>query len=143
MRIIIAALAALTLVGCEETFEDKQAREEAELHEKAKAAAASLLKDPMSAQFRNVTGNTAVCGEVNGKNSFGAYSGFKPFYYFEMGDPPVDVSTDDYSAAHALQCDLAGSDRAKRKALGCSNRDRDTEFWLFYGIYCGKSFANP
>ncbi|WP_208348649.1 hypothetical protein [Pseudaestuariivita rosea] len=44
------------------------------------------FKDPAAAQFRNervyrmATGGTVVCGEVNGKNSFGAYVGFKPYY---------------------------------------------------------------
>ena len=47
------------------------------------------LKDPGAAQFRNIRwfenkhedGSTSnlVCGEVNGKNSFGAYVGFRPF----------------------------------------------------------------
>ncbi|MDC5446163.1 hypothetical protein ACT4Y9_18345 [Acinetobacter baumannii] len=34
------------------------------------------LKDPESAEFRNVKG---VCGEVNAKNSYGGYTGFKRF----------------------------------------------------------------
>jgi len=44
---------------------------------------AKLLLDPESAQFRGVRivkGRT-VCGEVNGKNLLGAYTGFKPFVY--------------------------------------------------------------
>lgn len=36
--------------------------------------------DPSSAQFRNETQKDGVlCGEVNSKNSFGAYTGFKRF----------------------------------------------------------------
>ena len=42
------------------------------------------FKDPAAAQYRNVAlSNTdlpVVCGEVNGKNSYGAYVGFKRFY---------------------------------------------------------------
>ena len=34
------------------------------------------LKDPSSAEIRNHSGN---CGEVNSKNSFGGYTGFKRF----------------------------------------------------------------
>lgn len=50
----------------------------------AKEAAANNLKDPGSAQFRNVRvvmyGNSKiVCGEINGKNSYGGYVGFVPF----------------------------------------------------------------
>ncbi len=46
----------------------------------AKTLAAQDLKDPSSAQFREVhkTGG-AICGEVNAKNSYGAYVGFKHF----------------------------------------------------------------
>lgn len=36
----------------------------------------SALRDPGSAQFRNQSG---ICGEVNAKNSFGGYTGFKRF----------------------------------------------------------------
>lgn len=35
------------------------------------------LRDPDSAQFRNVSGG---CGEVNAKNAYGAMAGFEPFY---------------------------------------------------------------
>lgn len=42
----------------------------------------SVLKDPSSAEFRNefvhqTSGH--LCGEVNAKNSFGAYVGFRRF----------------------------------------------------------------
>jgi murein DD-endopeptidase MepM/ murein hydrolase activator NlpD len=52
--------------------------------EAAKQTVANALKDPNSAQFRNVRltryldGNV-VCGEVNAKNSYGGYVGFSPF----------------------------------------------------------------
>lgn len=47
----------------------------------AKSAAARGLKDPSSAQFRDVRRTRlAVCGEVNAKNGYGAYTGFKRFY---------------------------------------------------------------
>ncbi|MAR55992.1 MAG: hypothetical protein CMM93_02310 [Rickettsiales bacterium] len=47
------------------------------------------LKDPDSAEYRNVRYNggqphSAVCGEVNSKNSYGGYTGFVPF--FGVGD---------------------------------------------------------
>ena len=42
------------------------------------------LRDPESAQFRNVafhsaSGTPLTCGEVNSKNAFGGYSGFERF----------------------------------------------------------------
>ena len=50
----------------------------------AKEAVKTSLRDPYSAQFSNVeeikkTG--VVCGEVNSKNSFGAFTGAKTFVY--------------------------------------------------------------
>lgn len=42
------------------------------------------FKDPESARFRNVFVSQIdvpiVCGEVNGKNSYGAYTGYKKYY---------------------------------------------------------------
>lgn len=51
---------------------------------KSKEGITAKLKDPDSADFRNVhfysgSGRPIVCGEVNAKNSFGGYSGFEPF----------------------------------------------------------------
>lgn len=49
-------------------------------------AVADQLRDPQAAQFRNVRairdqdGDEALCGEVNGKNAYGGYIGFQPFY---------------------------------------------------------------
>jgi hypothetical protein len=53
--------------------------------EKGKDAVRAKLKDPESAQFRNVFFHRGAdnipmaCGEVNGKNSFGGYEGFQRF----------------------------------------------------------------
>ena len=55
----------------------------AELLAKAEEGILSQLKDPESAQFRNLllNGQNVVCGEVNARNSFGGYSGFSAFWY--------------------------------------------------------------
>lgn len=50
--------------------------QEVRLQRKAKELVTARLKDPESAQFRSQTG---ICGEVNAKNSFGGYTGFKRF----------------------------------------------------------------
>lgn len=49
--------------------------------DRARTSVASHLKDPDSAKFRNErqVSDVAICGEVNGKNMFGAYSGFAQF----------------------------------------------------------------
>ncbi len=52
---------------------------------KGKEAVINKLKDGSSAEFRNVffnnNGTPVSCGEVNSKNSFGAYSGYQRFIY--------------------------------------------------------------
>lgn len=49
----------------------------------APTAIGSLMLDPQSAQFRSMRRGandpTVVCGEVNGKNRFGGYAGFRRF----------------------------------------------------------------
>lgn len=62
----------------------------------ARDLVAYQLRDPSSAQFHKVfTREGAVCGQVNGKNGFGAYVGFKRFYVVDdkvtiepMGNEP-------------------------------------------------------
>ena len=52
--------------------------------ERGKEAIRNSLKDPSSAQFRNVRlmeylDGVVICGDVNAKNSFGGYIGFTNF----------------------------------------------------------------
>lgn len=51
---------------------------------RAKASIASSVKDPSSVQFQSLfisgTKLAVLCGELNGKNSYGAYVGFRRFY---------------------------------------------------------------
>ncbi len=61
-----------------------------QLESRATQEFASNLKDPGSAQFRNLylhqvkasglSKSAYVCGEVNAKNDFGAYVGYSRFY---------------------------------------------------------------
>lgn len=64
----VVLLSGLT-AGCKSELKDAQ------------KLVASKLKDPGSAQFRNVRKGTygRICGEVNGKNSYGGYTGFSNF----------------------------------------------------------------
>ncbi|WP_333605974.1 hypothetical protein [Novosphingobium sp.] len=58
--------------------------QESELIERAKAATAKGLKDPYSAKFEDVQlcpTKGMITGSINGKNSYGAYSGAVPFVY--------------------------------------------------------------
>lgn len=48
--------------------------------ERLKSAVAAKLRDPGSAEFRNIIiQGDAMCGEINGRNGYGAYAGFVPF----------------------------------------------------------------
>lgn len=55
---------------------------------RAEKAVSDRLKDPSSAQFRDVhyiSDKHFVCGQFNAKNSYGAYVGFAPFGYDDQG----------------------------------------------------------
>ncbi|WP_420137867.1 hypothetical protein [Sphingomonas sp.] len=70
-------LLSLLLAGCK-YFET---RDVANIQD-AEQAVTSALNDPASAQFRNVQAfPKGVCGEVNAKNGFGGYVGFRRFIY--------------------------------------------------------------
>ena len=52
----------------------------------AKAKISAMMKDPASTTFQKLAAfrigsDDTVCGEVNAKNGFGAYVGYKAFYY--------------------------------------------------------------
>jgi hypothetical protein len=77
----------------------------------------ALLKDPDSAKFRNVVvtrlsgGNLMLCGEVNSKNAFGAYTGFKGFIASPNTDAPTiiegetdGITEDVFRQAHTAAC---------------------------------------
>ncbi|MGP1275294.1 MAG: hypothetical protein ACQRW7_07750 [Caulobacterales bacterium] len=63
----------------------------------AKGAVAEALRDPSSAQFRNLRRlpSGGVCGEVNARNAYGAYGGYKGFYYSGSEYGPGYVSFSD------------------------------------------------
>lgn len=69
-RWVLIAAAILSLTGCDEV----------RFH-KVKALVRLRLVDPQSAEFRNLARGHGdfVCGEVNGRNPMGGYSGFMPF----------------------------------------------------------------
>ncbi|MFC5769789.1 hypothetical protein [Thauera sinica] len=56
------------------------------IEEEALAAVSAKMFDPDAAMFRDVRqiGETTFCGEVNGKNRYGAYVGFTPFYAMKV-----------------------------------------------------------
>lgn len=80
------------------------------------------FKDPAGAQFRNLfisaSGSMPVlCGEVNGKNSYGAYVGFRSF--FATSEPMLKQITSDRVADRHVYDSMAPK--------MCGNRVADVE----------------
>lgn len=59
-----------------------------------------LAFDPTSTQFRNQKGN---CGEVNGKNRYGGYTGFKKYIYSPETDTVSLEGLDKFYTADVMQ----------------------------------------
>ena len=91
IAIIVPVLIGIMLIGYLTGSDDRR------IHQ-AKNVVADQLIDPDSAKFRNleIMNSGHVCGEVNGKNTFGAYVGFKWFYAqtFDDADPFVKFEDD-------------------------------------------------
>lgn len=88
---------------------DKRVREQRALQaleKRVKTAMETYLLDPFSAQYRTLRSgrNGAVCGQVNGKNRFGNYVGFRDFVLGRdgktifMSNGSDGVSTELYSS---------------------------------------------
>lgn len=95
----------------------------------AEAEVRKALKDPGSAQFRNEVVYTEgiVCGEVNGKNGFGTYTGFKPFTY--NGNVYIDdaVKWGEW-CNNRMGKRVASLQRAlAREKLACADETQDAE----------------
>ncbi|MEK7736895.1 MAG: hypothetical protein AAB319_03970 [Pseudomonadota bacterium] len=111
LLIFVAALGQLTFYGCGKSEEQlvaerEAAKAKAEGERKAqeqKAAAEQIeaairmvresLKDPVSANFKNVRllrdKPLLICGEVNSRNADGGYGGFTPFVVFKIKEDGV------------------------------------------------------
>ena len=71
--IALAVIAAVASGHARESFLSNEAI--------AHKRVAPSLFDPSSAQFRHLsTRDGVLCGEVNAKNRYGAYVGFRPFF---------------------------------------------------------------
>lgn len=86
----VLALAALLLAACvDPNTQAVAARPDsvsAAEQEMARSYLGELTRDPEAARVRNLTafdlsnGDRVICGEFNGKNAFGGYVGYSPFY---------------------------------------------------------------
>lgn len=89
--VLATAIAVVALSGCGGSRNGNNSLVSDIFAEKVKKLASRDLKDPDSAQFRNETlqrkpiaigaawKTAVVCGEISGRNSYGAYSGFRRF----------------------------------------------------------------
>lgn len=94
--------------------------------EAAKAYFKQNLKDPFSVRFKDILVFTkapngkpvhGVCGQLNAKNSYGAYVGFRPFYYLvETGSGGIQGGRDGdlFKMFFKMVCDgkIIGTDKS-------------------------------
>ncbi|MFF7859685.1 hypothetical protein [Pseudomonas monteilii] len=78
MILMLPAFLLLAACGQSDAKKAESAAAMAEIRNQrvAREFVGGVLKDPGSAEFRNQHG---LCGEVNSKNSFGGYVGFRRF----------------------------------------------------------------
>lgn len=72
----LSILLCLFFIGCGKSEQEKLNEERKKLDLQAQNIVRGTLKDGDSAKFRN---QWELCGEVNAKNSFGAYTGFQRY----------------------------------------------------------------
>lgn len=97
----------------------------------------SQLSDPDAAKFQyvysvtTISGAEAVCGEVNGKNLYGAYTGFTPFYSYK-GYTKIIPNTDNEVLAELYAKNYAEAGCAGKAAekLVDEQRKKDEAQWV-------------
>lgn len=105
-KVIFSALLLIGLVGCSN----------ADAENTTINVVKGSLKDPDSAKFQNING---ACGEVNAKNSYGAYPGFKKFYISSGVVVFEDLEDENiFSDGYAAYC-TSGSTLTDPEKQGC------------------------
>lgn len=90
LKVIIISTCIGLMIACTPQYTKREVTSLTAAEERSVKSAVSYgLKDPASAQFRNLrrltdtladgTTKTLICGQVNGRNSFGGYAGFSTF----------------------------------------------------------------
>jgi len=140
--ILIATLAVtLGLTACQ-YIPGTDAYQEA----KAREAVARTLIDPDSARFRNVESRDGtVCGEVNGKNRMGAYTGYVRFYVATTNwNATIDPQFDPANLASARSlCSLSRYDSSSctRQIEEETNQVLQGAFDAYWAARCGARQA--
>ena len=121
LRIILSACLAGTSAACSSTNPQSQKNIAVGLLEPQlvtiEAGVRSVMKDPESARFgpywaaQKPDGTTIVCGYVNGRNSFGGYTGDKPYLAGLAADNAFGGATiaSDESSVFAVRKVCAGT----------------------------------
>lgn len=93
--------------------------------EDAKAAVKSILKDPLSVQFRDIKVNSAgdVCGQYNAKNSYGGYGGFEDFMYDKETKTLLNIIKKKWENEKSVRNDLLN----KSAQVGIWDKDSEEE----------------
>ncbi len=155
MKKHFALLAVLLIQGCDFPF--------GEIHD-AKEKVRETMLDPSAAKFRDVEKkNGFICGHVNGKNKFGAYTGFKAFYFtnstsgwrsLRWADDESVVNTklwviNCFSECDTPKCEIEKAKERVAAILGWSyqpnfrnirTREKGDDS---HPIFCGEVEANP
>jgi hypothetical protein len=130
MRLLFLLCTLVILGGCDGNPFAKWKTEK-----ESKKLVVESLKDGESAKFQNVNGE---CGEVNAKNAFGAYTGFKRYMtlqgegpFFEEAEPSLV-----FEGIWAKECTDAAS---KVDLKECATYARNAES-LFHGYAISQSY---
>lgn len=117
-RLLLGAIVIASLAGCQmvETADVAvaPARLSASTMSSAKAYMADRLIDPESIKVRNETGyrtrlgDEIICGQWDGKNRMGGYTGYETFY-IRIREREVKAFQTSYSADRACTMAAAGS----------------------------------
>lgn len=99
--LVLISCCSFAYAGPSDSYDKTTDGEKIAWMDKGMALMKSKLKDPHSAEFRNVyfhrgrDGAPVTCGEINSKNSFGGYSGFQRF--LSAGTPDLTVMEEQMS----------------------------------------------
>jgi hypothetical protein len=109
--VFVLIVGAVALTGCGKSWSDgTEVRVE-----RAKKVVAEAMRDPESTKFRDVVAYTknGVCGEVNAKNAYGGYVGYKKFIVTTNGtiwveptglEKDADREAKDFADIYKVQC---------------------------------------
>lgn len=109
---------------------------------KAQNQIKEFMKDPDSTQFRNVKeivntqGSKVLCGQINSKNSYGGYVGFKPFSYSNDGLNIIDMNRPSYEQIIAVnRYEKDGCDGERRESLARNPEVYNNYCTVFYELF--------